>query len=231
MGPTNTVNFFYEPNEEPLSLDPLEPPPPPEPDGTLILPPATLPTTLPPEPLPPAPIDPPPTPEPLQQEVETLQPAVTETPQPSPEPIPLPTPPVPLAPAPAGNGTWALFNLIFSAAGIALALLMGIRLLLIKRREKDDKAANLKSRNSNRLALIIATPCMAVVGIALFFIIRDTSLSMAMFDWWSIAHGILLIGGILGCTFAIGKGNAPPPIPPMPPPTMPPTPPTEQTTA
>jgi len=109
---------------------------------------------------------------------------------------------------------------------------MGIRILLFKKRDRDDEAADSaggtaatsddEKRRRGRLALIIAIPVLAIIGIILFIIMQDMRLRMAIVDWWTIAHAILFIGGILGCVFAYGKtknteeppAEAPPPQPP-----------------
>ena len=180
------------------------PPPPPPPDPT-------------PDPDPdpdPAPATPP-APAPV---VEIPDEDVPLDPGPAPEDeaIVIPDEDVPLYRGPGGS--WALWNLILSIAGAILALMMGIRVLLKKRRddkdeEDDAKATAAKARDDDeeeekkkgRLLLILAIPLLAIVAFIIFILTQDMRLPMEMVDWWTFAHAIIFLGGLLSYLFAYKK--------------------------
>jgi len=125
----------------------------------------------------------------------------------------------PLDPGPGGRRTaWALWNLILSVAGALLAITMGIRLLIKKRREdeEDDEEAHLMTRTEeeeeqeekkrrNRLLLILAIPILAIIAIIIFIITQDMRLPIRLVDWWTLAHVILFVAGLLCYIFAFKR--------------------------
>jgi uncharacterized membrane protein len=103
------------------------------------------------------------------------------------------------------EGTWALWNLILSLAGAALALMTGIRVLMKKREEKDAEniyAEKSEKKKCSRLFFILATPLLAIVGILLFILTQDMRLTVIMTDWWTPVHVVLFAGGIFSYVFA-----------------------------
>ena len=122
----------------------------------------------------------------------------------------------PLAAPTEIRGSWALWNLILSIAGAILALMMGIRVLMKKRQEKENEDGRAAAKASTdddeseekkrgRLLLTLAIPFLAIVGIILFILTQDMRLPMIMIDWWTLAHAILFIGGIVSYIFAYKK--------------------------
>jgi len=117
----------------------------------------------------------------------------------------------------AGNGlshlVWALWNLILSLAGVALAVMMGIRLLIQKRYdfyynkqgETHYETEKTKKTERTRLLLILMVPILAIVALVLFLFTQDMRLLMVMIDWWTIAHLILFIVALLSYKFAFRR--------------------------
>jgi len=107
---------------------------------------------------------------------------------------------------------WALWNLILSIAGFVLAVMMGIRMLLHKRKEKKDREQaevyyenEEKEERRNRLLFILAVPILAIIAIVLFLLTQDMSQLMVMVDLWTITHAVLFVGGLIGYIFAFKK--------------------------
>ena len=111
--------------------------------------------------------------------------------------------------AASGYGrSWALLNLILCLAGVLLAILMGIRILLNNRR-KEYKKKNGKThevdRYHGRLLLMLLVPFLAIVGVILFYLTQDMSLSIVLLDWWTPLHILLLVDGLLSYIFAFKR--------------------------
>jgi len=113
---------------------------------------------------------------------------------------------------------WALWNLILSIAGFVLAVMMGIRMLLQKRKDKKDKEqaesyyeneyeneGEKRNERRNRLLFILAVPILAIIAIVLFLLTQDMNQLMVMVDLWTITHVILFVGGLVGYIFAFKK--------------------------
>jgi len=88
--------------------------------------------------------------------------------------------------------------------------MMGIRILMKKRQDKVDEEQGLEKsdeekKKRTRLLLMLAIPLLAIVGIILFILTQDMRLQMIMVDWWTMAHLILFIGGVLCYIFAYRK--------------------------
>ena len=109
-------------------------------------------------------------------------------------------------------GAWALWNLILSIAGAVLALMMGIRVLMKKRQNRDDEAnqeyagdyrsEEEQKEKRGRLILIFAIPILAIIAIIIFILTQDMRLPMIMVDWWTLAHLLLFVAGVLCYIFA-----------------------------
>jgi len=100
--------------------------------------------------------------------------------------------------------TWALWNLILSIAGAILALVMGLRLLTRIREEDEDEEYH-DERRRIRLPFIIAVPVLAIIAIILFILTQDMRLRMILIDWWTLAHLILFIAGLVCFIFAFRR--------------------------
>lgn len=117
----------------------------------------------------------------------------------------------------SANNSWALWNLILSIAGATLAFLMGIRALIRKRQKNKEyeqqyetvyainKDEEQEGKKRGRLILIHEVPLLAIVGFATFMITQDMRLTMVLIDWWTLAHAILLTGGVFSYIFACKK--------------------------
>jgi len=202
----NVVTFFY-------TADPIPGPGPVDPEPAPIIPGPG-----------PGPVDPGPVVE-AETTPPEITPAIDVAPFYQPEPdIPLAQPDpiipdvqqVPFVAPLIYTGSWALWNLILSIAGAILALMIGIRVLIKKRQEEhedientglsdirtSDEYAEDEKQNRSRLLLILAIPILAIVGCFLFFLTQDMRLPMTMIDRWTLAHGILLVGGIISYILA-----------------------------
>ena len=97
-----------------------------------------------------------------------------------------------------------------------LALMIGIRVLAKKREKREDEEEGTQQdaastaedeeeeekRKRGRLIPILAIPILAIIGIILFILTQDIRLPMTMVDLWTIAHGVLFLGGIVSYIFA-----------------------------
>ena len=110
---------------------------------------------------------------------------------------------VPLAFFENNSPTWSLINLILAAAGIALAVMMGIRAIVKDRNEDDEEEQGEKRRN--RKILAFAIPVLAILGTILFLLTQDMTLTMGMVDSWTLAQGALFAAGLLSYIFVSKK--------------------------
>lgn len=110
------------------------------------------------------------------------------------------------------NMVWASGNLFLSAAGLVFALLMCVRILIQKQREKEEPTTNPDSETRNtiqrRLVLIAAVITLGIAGIAMFFITEDMSKLMVLIDRWTVVHLVILLVGMLGYIFAFKRKPA-----------------------
>ena len=201
-----------EPPPEPPPIIPPDPPPP--------VPPAPPPLDVPPEP-PGLPTDPllpgplmPELPAPIEtlpdlEEIDLIEQAVPQIPIDIDD---LDTPLVNLNGrpilifAPLGLKTWALFNLIMSIAGILLVVVTVIRILRRKREENKKEVERSKQRTDQRpnnveandpekkykLRWFIAETIAAIIAIFVFIMTQDITAIIALTDWWTVIHIILL---------------------------------------
>jgi len=123
------------------------------------------------------------------------------------------------------NLIWALLNLILTAAGAVLIVLLILRTLVHRKRDKEDEEqdedieeARLKAlaaygeyedgrekrkRRRFRPLLIIAVPLLEIIAIILFLLTQDMSLQMVLIDWWTIAHLVIFIAVVLCYIYSI----------------------------
>ena len=105
----------------------------------------------------------------------------------------------------SSGGQWALWNLILSIAGVALAVMMGIRIFMNKRNEETDEETGKQSaKKRNRLLMLLAIPVLAIVEVVLFLLTEDMRLAMTLTDLWTIPHAILFAAGLL-CYISMSK--------------------------
>ena len=107
---------------------------------------------------------------------------------------------VPLAFFENNSPTWSLTNLLFAAAGVALAIMMGIRVLVKDRHEEEDG-----EKKHHRVILAFAIPVLAILGTLLFLLTQDMSLTMGIGDSFTLAQGALFAAGLLSYVFVSKK--------------------------
>ena len=102
---------------------------------------------------------------------------------------------------------WAVVNLVLAVLGVVLVVLKFLFVLLAKRKrdEHKNKQGNVvveerKQFKMSSLLWLIAAVVLAVVGIAIFFLTENTSLSMGWVDKWTIVNAIIFIVEILAIT-------------------------------
>ena len=117
---------------------------------------------------------------------------------------------------PLGQGgterTWALWNLILSIAGAILAVMMGIRVLLKRKRDKQEDEQGIERNEEEekarkRMLLVLAVPILAIAAFIIFFLTQDMRLKMILVDWWTIVHAVLFAAGIICYIFAFKRGR------------------------
>ena len=158
---------------------------------------------------------------PMAEEPPDLPDQINPTPVPEEEPRPgdgidseenIPDPEIPLAGGWfSGNGAWALLNLLLSIAGAVFAIMMGVKVIEMRKQEKEEAGYEDaggsdadKETKRGRIPLIVAVPLLAITAFIIFFISQDIGVGqpMGLFDWWSPVHAVLLAGGALCYSFA-----------------------------
>ena len=103
------------------------------------------------------------------------------------------------------TGAWALWNLILSIAGVVLAIMVGVHLLIRKRNDEKDDTEECdvdEEKRRSRVLFVLAIPILAIIGIILFILTQDMRLPMIMIDWWTLAHAILFVVAIISYLLA-----------------------------
>ena len=113
--------------------------------------------------------------------------------------ITIPDSDIPLAPFSNGK-TWAVMNLILSAAGAIMSLMIGFHILIMKK--KRDGALLEDTMQTKRLVLAFVTPFLAISGLVLFILTQDMRLPMRMVDWYTPAHAAIFYGGAQSYIYA-----------------------------
>jgi len=101
----------------------------------------------------------------------------------------------------SGRQVWALGNLIFSIAGIILLLVMGIRLLMLKR----VKCECTEQKEQPEQHLIFIVMILATVATMAFILTQDTRSLMVMADLWTVVHLLLFKTALVSYMFAFKK--------------------------
>ena len=84
---------------------------------------------------------------------------------------------------------WTLLNFIITIIGALFTILISIHVLLQKRRERKSDS----NENTRRRPIWLAvTVVLAIASAVLFILTQDMSLSIALIDWWTIAHIVIL---------------------------------------
>jgi len=111
---------------------------------------------------------------------------------------------------------WALWNLILSVAGVVLAIMTVINVLMkirtdrrynenteIHRENEEDE----KKSNTGRRLLILAVPLLAIIALTLFLLTQNMKKLMVLVDWWTIVHAVLFGAAIVCYIFAFIRDN------------------------
>ena len=101
--------------------------------------------------------------------------------------------PVPLSSVAAPRG-WSFLNLLFTFAGIVVALFISFYIFAKKRRALAND--NVKSGRVTPLQFLLA-PFFAIAGMALFALTQDLSTTMITADGLTIAHVTIFICTLL----------------------------------
>ncbi|MDR1014369.1 MAG: InlB B-repeat-containing protein [Coriobacteriales bacterium] len=145
-----------------------------------------------------------------------------------------PEAPVPLAAPDAASGSWSLFDLIATIAGLVALVACALRGLMRRRQDKTRAAAPLvvraatsgeanrstppqsnasygRSSDANaalRLPALIAAPVLSVISVVLFLFTQDMAAPMVMFDVFSALFAMLLVLSIVAaCTVVRRKDD------------------------
>jgi len=100
--------------------------------------------------------------------------------------------------APIGTASWSLVNLIMSVAGIILAVYITVRVLLLKKREREADERELYSPEDEhkekpyRLICFATATVLSVLAVIIFVITQDMSNVMVLVDWLTLPHAIIL---------------------------------------
>ena len=122
--------------------------------------------------------------------------------------------------APLGLSSWSIFNLVTTIAGIVFAILFILRAVRQKREENelsDKQTAMIKNSNSlnseqllsmieqaerfnsrRRLSVLAVTYILSFGAALLLLLTQNFVGNIAVFDYWSLAHGVMFVG-ILIC--------------------------------
>ena len=103
------------------------------------------------------------------------------------------------------TATWALINLILAAGGIALAVLMAVRMVFKSGKDDEFEREENNDRARNKRFLTFAIPIIALIGTVLFFLTQDMNLEMGMINFWTLPQAVLFISGLLSYIFAEKK--------------------------
>lgn len=114
--------------------------------------------------------------------------------------------------------SWALLNLVLAILGGLIAITAIIRVLLNARKKKEESEENQahfeaeeegqeenESDKSTRKAWFIITLILGAVGVVIFILTQDMRDQMVLFNWWTIAHAILVVVSAIGLKVIIGK--------------------------
>ncbi|MDR3037097.1 MAG: InlB B-repeat-containing protein [Coriobacteriales bacterium] len=119
-------------------------------------------------------------------------------------------------PTRAGDATWALLNLILTALGALLFLVMLVLFFVNRKREEEadnrggqrtnertaEKAAETRRK---RFVWRLMIGVAFVVALIVFLLTEDITLPMAWVDWWTIVHVVILLIQIIFAALAANK--------------------------
>ena len=106
--------------------------------------------------------------------------------------------------APFGSNLWSPVNLLMSAAGVLLAVMLMLKFVLRKRRERiqdkkhidiTDMDIIIESKQKYLIWFIIAV-LAAMTGAFLFALVQNMQSEIALIDFWTITHTVILTAQI-----------------------------------
>jgi len=117
---------------------------------------------------------------------------------------------IPLRATPAmGFLAWALVNLILAIAGILLAIITVIRILVRNKKDdecyEDESEPEKEQRAKHRMIWTLTTLIAAILGVIVFILTEDIRLPMVLVDKWTIVNAIIFIAGVIGYVFAVKR--------------------------
>jgi uncharacterized repeat protein (TIGR02543 family) len=131
-----------------------------------------------------------------------------------------PSPPPPTTTPPPGEitSTWAFANLMLGVAGLLLAIIVVIWVLLQTKQQQKKEAEQLGNINQNaaqhrnnqnyeskqkqhRLIWLITAVALGIAGILIFLLTEDMSRPMGAVDTWTIVNTIIFIVELIAITF------------------------------
>jgi amino acid transporter len=99
--------------------------------------------------------------------------------------------------------SWSLFDLICTIATV-LAIIVCAIVYIVRRR--DDRIEDYKvTEYRKRPIWLILSLAAAIVSVVLFILTQDMSLTMKIFDEWSIAFAVIAIIGIIAARLTFSK--------------------------
>ena len=111
---------------------------------------------------------------------------------------------------------WALWNLLLSVAGVVLAIMTVINVLMKLRtdcRNNENAEVNRKNKeeerktNTGRRLLILAVPLLAIIALTLFLLTQDMKKLMVLVDRWTIVHAVLFGAAMVCYIFAFNRND------------------------
>lgn len=105
---------------------------------------------------------------------------------------------------------WSLVNLIICIVGVLLVVYTTIRIAVLKghrarENENEEIAINKKSQLRISHLPVVLTILSGIVGILLFLLTQDMRKAMVLLDWWTLVQGLLLIVGLVSCSYAFRR--------------------------
>jgi len=102
---------------------------------------------------------------------------------------------------------WALFNLILSIAGIALGIMLVIRILLknIFFEKYEHFEDNETREKQSRPLFAVFVPVLGFLSIVVFILTQDMTKLMVLIDMWTIIHLVLFITGLVSYIMAFKR--------------------------
>jgi uncharacterized repeat protein (TIGR02543 family) len=160
------------------------------------------------------------TPSPSPSVTATATPTLTLVPSPSLSSTSTPDTRIP----PLVVDRWAVVNLVLAVLGVVLVVVVFVRALLLKKKEADDEQGRVGGGNAvagrgggqnyagsgadeqkkftqRRVVWLVVALVFAVVGVVVFFVTEDMSLSMGWVDRWTVVNTVIFVVTIIASIF------------------------------